>query len=85
MLLWAVRRAGFQCLRTDMDEPSMHLEIAPWLMKTIDDGLQNLIYKEAAPAINEINRQVRLQIEAAKNTPTGSSDSSPGASGTGEV
>jgi len=37
------------------------LEMPEWLLKTIDDGLQMLPYHTAAPAINEINRQIVKQ------------------------
>jgi hypothetical protein len=40
------------------------LEIPEWLMHTLNKALQELPYKEAAPAINEINRQIHAQNQA---------------------
>lgn len=67
-----------------MEPDTFILELPSWLLKTIDSGLQNLVYREASPAINEINRQIMLQLQARKNMPTGLSSSSPDVSGTGE-
>lgn len=70
-----------------MDEKPTLIEAPQWLLKTIDTALQALPYREAAPAINEINRQIqiRLQNEAQKNISNGSSAKSPDASVTGEA
>lgn len=68
-----------------MDEPLTLIEAPQWLLKIIDTALQGLTYREAVPAINEINRQIQLrrQIEAQKSISNGSSAKSPPASDTG--
>ena len=46
----------------------MKLEISPWLLQVIDKALQGLPYREAAPAIEELNEQIKIQRDAEETT-----------------